>query len=128
MTSSTTAHQYGAYRSILERIGASAPPTTSVSTIVSSAMELAVMRADRGRMVGITAASAGPKSWPTDENTSVINSRCAKSLPRPGTNESTGISAIAAARPKLLHIMICLRLKRSAITPAGGENRTAGTV
>src|SRR5216684_1166716 len=45
-----------------DRIGARAPPTTSVSTIVKSAMELAVINADRGRMVGITAASAGANS------------------------------------------------------------------
>src|SRR5205823_13304432 len=47
--------------------------------MVSSAMELAVINACRGRIVGITAASAGPKSWPTAENTSVMTIRCRKS-------------------------------------------------
>ncbi len=58
-----------------DRIGARAPPTTSVSTIVKSAMELAVINAERGRMVGITAASAGANSCPTEEKMSVIRSR-----------------------------------------------------
>ena len=96
--------------------------------MVRSDIELAVISAERGRMVGITDASAGPKSWPTAEKTSVIRSRCAKSCLRPGTSAASGIRAMVAARPKLHHIMICLRLRRSAITPAGGASRTAGTV
>src|SRR3989475_1533756 len=128
MTSSTTAHQYGAYRSILETTGASTPPTTRVRTIVSKAIELAVISILRGRMVGITAASAGPKSWPTAEKTSVMKMRCKKSFLTPGTSEAIGISATTAARPKLHHIMIRFRFRRSAITPAGGAKRTAGTV
>ncbi len=79
-------------------------------------------------MVGITAASAGPNSCPTAEKTSVITSRCTKSPLRPGTSAARGISATTPARPKLAHIMICLRSIRSAITPAGGANSTAGTV
>src|SRR2546422_7479276 len=111
-----------------DTMGASAPPTTSVRTIVSSAIELAVMSAERGRIVGMTAASAGPKSWPTAENTKVMSSRCAKSPRSCGTRAASGIKATAAARPRLHHSMICLRSRRSAITPAGGANSTAGTV
>src|SRR5260370_34796339 len=111
-----------------EGIGASAPPTTRVSTIGRSAIELAVISAERGRIVGITAASAGANNWPTEEKTRVISSRWRKSLRRPGTNAASGMSATAAARPKFDHIIICLRLTRSAITPAGGASRTDGTV
>ena len=128
MASNAAPTQYGAYRSILDRIGASAPPTTSVSTMVSSDIELAVMSAERGRMVGITAASAGPNSCPTAEKMKVMSSRCTKSVFRPGTNAAMGMSAIAAPRPKLHHIISCLRLTRSASTPAGGARSTAGTV
>src|SRR5260370_63662 len=81
-----------------DRIGARAPPTTSVSTIVRSAIELAVISAERGRMVGITAASAGANSWPTVEKTSVIRSRCRKSFLSPGTMAARGIGAKAAGR------------------------------
>src|SRR5260370_19014117 len=111
-----------------ERIGARARPTTGVSTIVRSAIELAVISAERGRIVGITAASAGADNWPTEEKTRVISSRWRKSLRRPGTNAASGMSATAAARPKVYHIMICLRLTRSSITPAGGATRNVGTV
>ena len=76
----------------------------------------------------MTAASAGPKSCPTAEKTSVMRIRCRKSFLSPGTREAIGISATTAARPMLHQSMICLRLTRSAITPAGGANRTAGTV
>ena len=86
------------------------------------------MSASRGRMVGITAASAGPKSCPIAENRSVITSRWKKSSFTPGITDAMGMSATTAARPKLHHIMICLRSRRSAITPAGGANSTAGTV
>ena len=91
-------------------------------------MELAVINACRGRIVGITAASAGPKSWPTAEKTSVMTIRCRKSPFTPGTMEAIGMRATTPARKKLDHSMICLRSNRSAITPAGGANRTAGTV
>ena len=96
--------------------------------MVNSAIELAVMRADRGRIVGMTAASAGPKSWPTEEKMRVIRSRCRKSFLSPGTSAAIGIRATTAARPKLHHIMICLRSMRSAMTPAGGAKSIAGTV
>src|SRR5207245_10074319 len=79
-------------------------------------------------MVGITAASAGANSWPTDEKISVISSRCRKSFCNPGTSAASGISATAPARPKFDHIMICLRLTRSAIPPDGGARHTDGTV
>ena len=127
-TSSPTAHQYGAYRSILETTGASTPPTTRVRTIVSSDIEFAVISASRGSTVGMTAASAGPNSWPTAEKIRVMTSRWRKSSFTPGIKDAIGMSATAAARPKLHHIMIRLRLRRSAITPAGGANSTAGTV
>ena len=54
--------------------------------------------------------------------------RCKKSSFTPGTIEAIGISATTAARPMLDHSMICLRLTRSAMTPAGGAKSTAGTV
>lgn len=96
--------------------------------MVSKAIELAVMSAERGRIVGITAASAGPKSCPTEEKTSVISSRWMKSPRNPGTSAASGMRATTAARPRLHHSMICLRSTRSAITPAGGAKITAGTV
>src|SRR5260370_22208428 len=126
MRSRTTALQSGAYRSILETTGASTPPTTRVSTMLSRPIEFAVISAERGRMLGITEASAGPKSCPTAEKTSVITRRWMKSPLMPGIKEPMGINATAAARPRLDHSMICFRSRRSAITPAGGAKRTAG--
>ena len=76
----------------------------------------------------MTAASAGPKSWPTAEKIRVMTRRWMKSSFTPGIREAIGISATTAARPTLHHTMICLRLRRSAITPAGGAKSTAGTV
>src|SRR6184192_3727124 len=85
--------------------------------MVSSAMELAVINACRGRIVGITAASAGPKSWPTAENTSVMTIRCRKSPFTPGTMEAIGMRATTPARKKLDHSMICLRAGVVALIP-----------
>src|SRR4030088_3504169 len=47
-----------------DTIGASAPPRTSVITIVPSTIELAVISAWRETTLGMAAASAGLKSWP----------------------------------------------------------------
>ena len=96
--------------------------------MVSSAIELAVIKASRGRIVGMTAASAGPNSWPTAEKISVITRRWRKSSLTPGISDATGIRATTAARPMLHQNMIRLRSMRSAITPAGGAKSTAGTV
>src|SRR5437660_795919 len=88
--------------------------------MVNSDIEFAVMSASRGRMVGITAASAGPNSCPTAEKMNVIRSKWRKSFWTPGMRDAIGISATAAARPTFDHSMICLRFRRSAMTPARG--------
>ncbi len=51
------------------------------------------MRAERGRIVGITAASAGPKSWPTAEKMKVMTRRCTKSPRSWGTSAASGMAA-----------------------------------
>src|SRR6184192_3727125 len=85
--------------------------------MVSSAMELAVINACRGRIVGITAASAGPKSWPTAENTSVMTIRCRKSPFTPGTMEAIGMRATTPARKQIMLWSNFLRAGVVALIP-----------
>ena len=90
-------------------MGASAPPTTSVSTIVSITSELAVISERLGTRVGITADSAGLNSCPTAEKAIVIASRCRKSSRSPGTSAASGMPAISTPRTKLVVYMTSLR-------------------
>jgi len=114
--------------STLEASGARVPPMTRVRTIVIITIEFAVRRASLGRRVGIAAASAGLKSWPTAAIRKVISSRWRKSWLRAGVVARIGIAAISTPRTRLVETMISFRSWRSAKTPARGAITTAGTV
>ena len=113
---------------IREKTGASAPPTRRVRTMVIRTIEFAVRSARLGRRVGIAAASAGLKNCPMELKMKVSTSRWLTSWRSGAMKYERGISATTMARPKLAQTIVCLRLWRSAKTPAKGGRMRAGSV